>query len=811
MKAFFQTVLFLLISVLVFSCDPSPTKAKDISDFIPENTTVIFKIEDLSTLSSDLKNSSLIAKFKNEKPYQFFTENDFLKFIHPTSKSIICISENNKSSEITYLTKFTKGLFLTDSIINTSVETILYKKQSLKQVTINDQTLYTTIKDSVFIASSSLEIVQELLEDNTLKDPLFNKVYHIKKTQDLTVIFPVNDVTISESLLFNFGSWAAMDVAVLPDALTASGVVLANDSVPQLISVFKGLQPQRNDIAKVTPLDAKGVVSITFNDFEIFNNNLQKFRGIKNTNTDDALLFEGITEVGKVTLPQGNVIVIKSIDSEITSSILEEFSTPKELFKNVLISEFNKPNLFVNNFITFTQKTTPKFVFKLENFFIFSETEELAQQIINSYLSNNCLSKSSYYKEALSQLSDESSLLIIRMNGNYSETISNLFKTEISDISFKKYPLAVLQFSYDRNFAHVNLVCKEAVTSSQQTKIGKVSQIASIKLEKELLSDPVFFSNHRTGGKDIVVQDVTNKLYFISASGKTLWTKKLKSPILGEIKEVDILRNGKKQLVFATRNNFYILDRTGKAVAPFPIKFNDEITQPLSVFDYDNNRKYRFIITQGKEILMLDSKGKTVKGFKFKKTKSDIVFAPQHFRISGKDYIVIAEENGKLNLLSRVGKPRVKISKTFSFSKIPPTIEAKKIVIISKNNTKNSIDVGGKVSSKKLSVTSYQFIVKGKTKVTLDDNLMRINGVLVELPFGIYTTPKIFHTNKKSYISITETQENKVYIYTTSGSLFSGLPVFGTSSIDIGDANKNEKINFVTKGGTKEVLLYEVR
>ena len=530
----------------------------------------------------------------------------------------------------------------------------------------------------------------------------------------------------------------------------------------------------------------------------------------KNINTDEALLFEGITEVGKISLPQGNVTVIKSIDSEITSSILEEFSTPKEPFKNVLISEFNKPNLFVNNFVTFTEKTTPKFVFKLEDFFIFSETEELAQQIINSFLSNNSLSKTNYYKEALSQLSDESSLLIMRMNGHYSEAISNLFKTEISDISFKKYPLAVLQFSYDRNFAHVNLVCKEAVSSTQQIKTGKVSQIASIKLENELLSEPVFFSNHRTGGKDIVVQDVTNKLYFISASGKTLWTKKLKSPILGEIKEVDILRNGKKQLAFTTQNNFFILDRTGKVVAPFPIKFNDEITQPLSVFDYENNRKYRFIITQGKEILMLNSKGKTVKGFKFKKTKSDIVFAPQHFRISGKDYIVIAEENGKLNILNRVGKPRVKISKTFDYSKTPPTIEAKKIVIISKDNTKNSAGVDGKISSKKLNVTSYQFTVRGKTKVTLDDNLMRINGVLVELPFGIYTAPKINMVNRKIYISITETQENKVYVFNSTGMLLPGFPVFGTSSINMGDVNKNKKTNFAVKGGNKEVLLYEM-
>jgi len=811
MKVFIKTTFFLFVITLFLGCDPAPNRTKDISDFIPENASLILKIEDLNTLNSDIKNSSLISKFKNERPYSFFSENDFLKFLHPTSKSIICISENNKNSNITFITKLTEGLFLIDSITNASVENISYKKQILKRVTVNDQLLYTTIKDSVFIASSSQQVLQEILEEKTKKNKTLQKIFHIKNNQDVTAIFPVSEITTNNSLLFNFGGYAAMDFEILPDALIASGVVLANDTVPQLISVFKGLVPQKNDIAKITPLDATGLVSITFDDFEIFKNNLQKFRGIKTTNTVEALLFDGVTEVGKISLPQGNVIVIKSIDSEITSSILEEFSSPKEAFKNVMISEFNKPNLFVNNFETFTQDTGPKFVFKLEEFFIFSETEALAQQIITSFLSNNSLSKTNYYKEALSQLSDESSLLIIRMNGNYSEIISDLLQTEISDISFKKYPLAVLQFSYDRNFAHVNLVCKENVSSSKKNKTGKVSQIASIKLDNELLSNPIFFSNHRTGGKDIVVQDVSNKLYFISASGKILWTKKLKSPILGKIKEIDLLRNGKKQLAFTTLHNFYILDRTGKAVAPFPIKFNDEITQPLSVFDYDNNRKYRFLITQGKEVLMLDSKGKTVRGFKFKKATSDIVFSPQHFRKSSKDYIVIAERNGKINILSRVGKPRIIVSKKFDFSTTPVNLEGNKLVVISKDYNKYSIGFDGKITTKKLNVTSYQFTVKGKTKVTLDDNLMRINGILIELPFGIYTTPQIVHTNRKSYISITETQENKVYLYTTSGSLFSGFPVFGTSTIDLGDANKNGKMNFLTKGDKKEILLYEIQ
>ena len=62
--------------------------------------------------------------------------------------------------------------------------------------------------------------------------------------------------------------------------------------------------------------------------------------------------------------------------------------------------------------------------------------------------------------------------------------------------------------------------------------------------------------------------------------------------------------------------------------------FKDEITQPLAVFDYDKQRNYRFLITQNKNLLMYDSKGKAVKGFKYKAAQS-VEQPTQTFSTSG--------------------------------------------------------------------------------------------------------------------------------------------------------------------------------
>jgi len=802
----------ILCLTIIYSCEYSSSNSKNLSDFIPEDSAVVFKIRDLETLESDILNNGFLSLLKNTKPYSYFSQNSLLKYLQPSSKSLLCISQNN--SNYTFITKQSPDLFEIDSIPNKTIENFIYKKHSFHEVTIDGQQIYTTLKDSVFIASSSKQIIQDLIKAPAQKGPVFQRVFNLKNTSDFTAIFPLNKISLNESLSTNFASWASLDIEVLPNALTASGVVLDHDSIPQLISVFKGLIPQKNDIASVTPIDALSVVSITFNDLGIFQNNIQQFRAIKEVDPENSLVFESVNEVSKIELPQGNALVLKSIDPTLTHDALIPFINNSEEYKKVVIYDFNNTNLFTNLFSPLLKTETPNYFFKLDNFFVFSENIALAQHIITSFLINKCLASTTYYQEVSSQLSDESSLLIMKLNGNYSSSISSLLHTDIGSISFKKYPMVILQFSYDRDFAHVNLVCKEASVTKRSK--GGVSQLVNIQLENEIMGSLKFFNNHRTGGKDIIAQDITNKLYFISSSGKVLWTKKLDGPILGSVEEVDILRNRKKQLAFTTKNTFYILDRTGRPVAPFPKTFRDYITQPLSIFDYDNNRNYRFIITQGNELFMINNKGKSVNGFKFKKTKSDIVLPPKHIRMATKDYILIAEKSGKLNILSRVGNSRINISKSFNFSEIPIVKEGENFVIIAKDpkpsvQIKNSISENGNVRSINLNVSSYWFTVKGKTKVTLDDNLMRINGKLVELPYGIYTPPQIFIANKKTYITITETQENKAYVYTKLGELLSGFPLFGTSSIDIGDATNNGKINFLVKGGDKEILLFELQ
>ena len=91
-----------------------------------------------------------------------------------------------------------------------------------------------------------------------------------------------------------------------------------------------------------------------------------------------------------------------------------------------------------------------------------------------------------------------------------------------------KFPLAITQLIYDRDFAHLNLVAKEA--SKTQPKQGSVAEIARITLENNMLMAPQFFTNHNTLGQDIVVQDVANVLYFYFFQWENFVEKTLDGP-----------------------------------------------------------------------------------------------------------------------------------------------------------------------------------------------------------------------------------------------------------------------------------------
>ena len=403
-------------------------------------------------------------------------------------------------------------------------------------------------------------------------------------------------------------------------------------------------------------------------------------------------------------------------------------------------------------------------------------------------------------------MSSASSLLHIELlhQGRYKQWRGE----KAAKLSLEGYPYLTTQLIQERDFLHFNLVLNKNEKPDAQ---GAVSQIANVKLNNDILMAPQLVKNHRSKGMDVVVQDINNTLYLISNSGKVLWQKDLDSPILGEMQQVDLYRNGRLQLAFNTEKTFYILDRNGKEVKPFPMTFKDPITQPLAVFDYENNRNYRFLIVQNDALFMYDKNAKPVNGFVFKKAGSSIIQPPQHLRISNKDYILVTENNGKLNILSRTGKSRIDVKETIAFGDTPILNSGKAFIIYNVNGDKISIETNGKLLENATTIGSDAAIIQsGSTLVSLRENDLQINGKAVALPFGMYTYPSITSIKNKRYIAVTNSETSEAYIFDGDGKLLDNFPVYGISTPDIALLERNKGLGFVTQGDASSILIYKI-
>ncbi len=804
---------FTLLLTLLFSCSNTNSNKIKLIDFIPENTDVIIKTSNLEGLKNSVNNSDFLLRLSESESYKNLEYNlEGLSHMKPESDFLICLSKDeNDSLQYALITKYSKDLFITDSLKNYVEESFAYNNKTITKSTLNDKVFYSTLIDSTFFASSSKIVVESVF--NTInKDYDLEKIYSTT-TDDKTasiILKPDNPIIktffANDSLNLNtYTNYIAIDADISQNEVFVNGITKANDSTESLINIFKNTIPQENSIQNITPSNTDGFMSFTFDNFTTFKENLAQFNQndsiAKNTS-----LFDNVIEVGIIYEGENKAIVLNSIDIIATKDALLSEQNKIEDFRQIDIYAFSKPNLFSNTFyplITFNEAS--KYCV-LDNFFVFADNMETLQNIIANYQNKTTIGERSYFKDIKENLTDESSLILV-VNPELLQDILNKNSLDNSSFKLDKYNTSALQFIYDTNFAHVNGIIKRSKTKAS---LNSVSEELNIKLETDILNTPQFVTNHITKEKEIVVQDINNNLYLISNKGKILWKKRLNGNVLGTIEQIDIYRNGKLQLAFTTPNRIYIIDRNGNDVAPFPGKFNDDITQPLAVFDYDKSKNYRFLITQGKNVLMYDAKLKPVKGFMFKSANEGIISQPKHFRIGSKDYISFKTKN-KLYILNRKGATRVTPKTSNKFSDEAIYLYQNKFVTTTDTGGLISIDTKGNTAIENHNLSENHGIeTTSKTLVLQTENKLTIKNKTIELDFGNYTKPKIFYLNDKIYIAITDIQSQKIYLYDSNAELLSNFPVYGNSSITLDNIDKDNNLEFVTKGDNNSIILYKI-
>lgn len=227
--------------------------------------------------------------------------------------------------------------------------------------------------------------------------------------------------------------------------------------------------------------------------------------------------------------------------------------------------------------------------------------------------------------------------------------------------AFLAFPYLSLRFNQygDNTEATIILPFQKgsaAVKEKPDALVLSPNQVINLSQEVSFGPFPVRNFNDRT--QDLVTQTSDHRLLLHDSSGEQVYEVQLDGPVVSEPFQLDYYKNGKLQLLVATANFIYGIDRLGNSLPGFPIKLpNDQITH-LNLVDYDQTRDYRiFVASEKGNLWLLDKNGSILEGWNPNPLGNRALSFPTHIRVPGKgDYMTVQTQNGNYHLFNRRGE-----------------------------------------------------------------------------------------------------------------------------------------------------------
>lgn len=314
------------------------------------------------------------------------------------------------------------------------------------------------------------------------------------------------------------------------------------------------------------------------------------------------------------------------------------------------------------------------------SYMIFAATPEVLVDIQNRSDEDNTLINDLEFREMEKTLPSKSSFLLYISGGAIKAALDQYLTpaaaAALAVNTFSGIQALGLSLSPSNDMIYTGLSCRyrdpslarPEMSTSSTPLAGQDAALSpdlvaemkwKVKLQANLGAKPFFFRNHNTGATEIFVQDQQNNIYLLSSGGRILWKALIRERILGEVFMIDYYKNGKNQLLFAGRDYLHLIDRNGNYVDRFPVKLRSPASNTLALYDYEGNRDYRLLIAGAdRKIYLYDRSGVQVKGWNLFVTKGAVRDPVAFYRVRGKDYLVVADEQS-VYFLDRTGNARV--------------------------------------------------------------------------------------------------------------------------------------------------------
>ena len=615
----------------------------------------------------------------------------------------------------------------------------------------------------------------------------------------------------------NFGSWAEVDLNIKDKGLLLNGFSMVNDSINNYLNTFTNEEAQPLSVSTILPENTGMMLYLSFQSFASYYQKFEKNlaqkqilykhqKNILNINKKYNFSVEGdffswvgneiclfSTEGSTENYKENFSLAIRSSNIQKTKESLKSIHNSTKNTNQTEYQNFKIQNLGLTNFFDLTlgqqfKWVTNSYYIILEDYVVFANSESNLKHIINSYLRGKTLVKNLQFKAFYKQFDNKSNFFFYNhfkkgshlWEGFLNKELAEAFKTQKDSI--EQLGAIGLQINNQKKMFYTNVFL-----NYNSEKESQNLSLTECKLDTSYTLKPWIVTNHYTKEKEIIIQDNANKIYLINNIGKVIWEKQLNEKVVGGIHQIDRYKNNKLQYTFATTKKLHQIDRNGKHVKGYPISLKARVTKGITVLDYDKNRNYRILLTQGKNIHNFNVEGRLIKGWEFK-GDALITVQPQLLQVAKKDYIITADQTGKVRVLNRKGVDRIQLN-----TKLPK--RSTNFHIWKNNVLSNSgilaTDSLGTIHFVKLSDDLETFTIKSLSKdysIFFND----FNGDNI-LDFIVHDDYKIqaFKTNKEIIANITDIDFK---------------PSFGVQSFNVGD---NKSMTFITNKLEAKCFAYD--
>ncbi len=799
-------LLLLTLGFLFVACQQNQTAHTSMLQLLPSNARVVIKSDGFQSL----------AAYKNAHEASSAVANLFPEFIdlieaQPQKISSQLSFHLEGKDKLSHLLISPQKPHDVDSL---ATDTLYYDKVAMVRLSTNPPRYYASWDSLHFSASSKLLLENSIRLRRTPSsvDPTLEQLYN--NTKEPHTIFVNREIAPFFNVLMildtpfpwnEWSNWTAVVPTVNDNGIFARAYGVLTSDEGMRISPLADQVASLQELAAYMPSSVQQITAFAF-DYAKFKQAADRYRIVHNKAEVilDSLLMDA-THMAQARVGNEHLGIISTgLDNEESKAILARQSKAQYNENNHIIYELSDPKttLFspILNDIAYTYAGV------INKHIVLGTSKTALSLAFTAHNKEDVLTNTTAFQDYVNTLPRKSSF--------WSWVAPNYFDTKFKEVvpvlknqAFSVYRQADAVGVIEGDVFYFTLSLQNP--SKGSTKSQGVELSAVVSFEHELIWGPYAVQNHITKALEWVVQDEEFQLYLLNNGGEILWKKQVDGTIISAVQQVDLYRNNRLQLAFITDKSFQVLDRNGNEVSGFSRK-DISTSSTFSLFDYDNQRDYRIVLSTGNTLRMYDRRMRKVSGWQKTKLSDALAFPAKHIRIGSRDYIALVHKSGEAALLHRSGKTRIKL---------PADLQLKQdiyayqngFVSIDNKNRLVEISTAGKITKTALPFeTRYALAANKNTLVTLTENKVTINNQLVELDYGVYAPPKIQVVNNRTYILVWDNQSGKTYIFNREAELLDSFPVVGEGWAMLGQGKAGTEIYLAAQNNRKELRIYRM-